>query len=158
MLWETKSDGAFRRVRLTAGLAIKTPYVFKFKYLFQLWRRAQSPIALSWWLREWRELFYEGCKHNQQEARRWKQIGTREVNGVSLCPVLYSQRWGLLVIMRRAAPLGRPVSMDEDMTAIGLIGKAQDTGRESTFGIIADKIVIVDYGWWIRTSTLQTRS
>jgi hypothetical protein len=158
MLWETKSDGAFRRVRLTARLAIKTPYVFKFKYLFQLWRRAQSPISLSWWLREWRELFYEGCKHNQQEARRWKQIGTQEVNGVSLCPVLYSQRWGLLVIMRRAAPLGRPVSMDEDMTAIGLIGKAQDTGRESTFGIIADKIVIVDYGWWIRTSTLQTRS
>jgi hypothetical protein len=56
--------------------------------------------------------------------------------------------------MCRAAPLGRPVSMEEDMTAIGLIGK----GRESTFGIIADKVVIVDYGWWIRTSTAQTRS
>ncbi|MGB9121202.1 MAG: hypothetical protein WCE73_11325 [Candidatus Angelobacter sp.] len=60
--------------------------------------------------------------------------------------------------MRRAAPLGRPVSMEEDMTAIGLIGKSQDTGRESTFGIIADKVVIVDYRWWIRTSTAQTRS
>ena len=157
MLWETKSDGAFRRVRLTARLAIKTPYVFKLNYLFQLWRRAHRPISLSWWLKEWWELFYEGCKHNQQEAHRWKQIGTEEVNGISLCPVLYSERWGLLVIMRRACPLGRPVSMEEDMTAIRLIGKPQDTGKETTFGIIADKVVIVDYGWWRRTSAVQTR-
>ena len=150
MLWETRTDGAFRCVRLTAGLAVKTPYVSRFKYLFQLWRRARSPISVSWWLREWWELFYEGCKHNQQEVSRWTQIGAREVNGVSLCPVRYSLRWGLLVVMLRAAPLGRPVSLQEDMTAFGLIGKSQDTGKQSTFGVIAGKVVIVDYGWWIR--------
>lgn len=107
-------------------------------------------MSFLWWYREWGSLFYEGCKHNQQEALRWKQIGTQEVNGLSLCPVLRSQRWGLLVVMPKAGPLGRAVSLEEDMTAIGLIGKSQDTGKESTYGVLAGKVVIVDYGWWIR--------
>lgn len=150
LFWTTKSDGAFRCVRLTNRYAIKTPYVFKVRYLFQLWQRKQKPMSFLWWYREWWSLFYEGCKNNEQEALRWKQIGAQEVNGVSLCPVLRSQRWGLLVVMPKAGPLGRAVSLEEDMTAIGLIGKSQDTGRESTYGVLAGKVVIVDYGWWIR--------
>jgi hypothetical protein len=50
--------------------------------------------------------------------------------------------------MRKAAPLGRPVSIPEDMAAINLIGMSQDTGRESTFGILDGQVVVVDYGWW----------
>src|ERR1700684_4557441 len=98
LFWTTKSDGAFRCVRLTNRLAIKTPYVFKIRYLFQLWRREQRPISPLWWSRQWWELFYEGRMHNQQEARRWKEHGPQEINGVSLCPVLCSQRWGLWVV------------------------------------------------------------
>jgi hypothetical protein len=134
MLWETKSDGAFRRVRLTSALVFKTPYVFKFRYLFQLWQRAHKPISPSWWFREWWELFYEGCQHNQQEARRWKEMGAREISTVSLCPVRCSQRWGLLVIMSRAGPLGRPVSLEEDMAAIHLIGRSRIQARRVPSG------------------------
>jgi hypothetical protein len=134
---------------LTDALVFKTPYVFKLRYLSQLWQRAHKPLSLSWWLRQWWELFYEGCKHNQQEASRWKEIGSQEIAGVSLCPVLRSLRWGLLIVMPRAAPLGRSVSLEEDMAAGSLIGKFQDTGKQSTFGILAGKIVVVDYGWWV---------
>jgi len=154
ILWTTRSDGAFRCVRLAERLAIKTPYVFKVRYLCQLWQRQQKPMSPLWWFRQWWDLFYEGCKHNQQEARRWKQIGAQEVNKVGLCPALRSQRWGLLVVMPRAAPLGRHVSIDEDMTAAHLIDRRQDTGKESTFGILNSKVVIVDYGWWIRPRTV----
>jgi hypothetical protein len=150
LLWTARQDGAFRCVRLTSRFAIKTPYIFKIRYLYLLWQRAQRPISASWWCREWRSLFYEGCKHNQQEGLRWKQQGAQEINGVSLCPVLHSQRWGLFVVMLRAAPLGRTVSLEEDMAAIQLIGKSQDSGKQSTYGIVAGKVVIVDYGWWIR--------
>jgi len=148
MLWEIKSDGSSRRVHLTEHLAIKTPYVFKFRDLFQLWRGMGRPMSPLWWPTQWWKRFYEGCKHNQQEARRWKERGSRQIGGISLCPVLCSQRWGLLVVMRKAAPLGRPVSIEEDMAAINLIGMSQDTGRESTFGILDGKVVVVDYGWW----------
>jgi hypothetical protein len=48
--------------------------------------------------------------------------------------------------------------LEEDMTAIGLIGKSQDTGKESTYGVLAGDVVIVDYGWWIRLpSVVPTR-
>ena len=57
---------------------------------------------------------------------------------------------GTFCVMLRAAPLGRTVSLEEDMTAIHLIGKSQDSGKQSTCGILAGKVVIVDYGWWIR--------
>jgi hypothetical protein len=60
--------------------------------------------------------------------------------------------------MPKAGPLGRAVSLEEDMTAIGLIGKSQDTGKESTYGVLAGDVVIVDYGWWIRLpSVVPTR-
>jgi hypothetical protein len=150
---ETKNDGLFRRVRLMGDLAFKTPYVFKFKYLFRLWK-VRRPTSLSWWFMEWWDLFYEGCKHNQQEGRRWKEIGEQEQNGISLCPVRFSQRWGWLLVMPRAGPLGRPVSLEEDMTAIYLIGRSQDTGKESTYRIISGKVAIVDYGWWMRPRRL----
>jgi hypothetical protein len=146
ILWTTKSDGAFRCVRLTERLAIKTPYVFKVRYLCQLGQRQQKPTSPLWWFRQWWACFTKAANITSRKRRRWKRIGAQEVNKVTLCPVLRSQRWGLLVVMPRAAPLGRHVSIDEDMTAAHLIDKRQDTGKESTFGILDGKVVIVDYG------------
>lgn len=78
-------------------------------------------------------------------------MGTQEINGVSLCPVLYHLPLGLLVVMTKAEPLGRsPTFPEEDFAAKALIGRSQDTGKPDTFGIINGKVVVVDYGWWVR--------
>jgi len=151
MLWTTNTNGRYRCVRFVNGLAFKTPYLFRCADLMFDWRRVGRPYSLRWWLREWCDRFQGALKHNQQEVRRWQEMGTREINGVSLCPVLYHLPLGLLVIMLKAEPLGRsPTFPEEDFAAGALIGRSQDTGKPDTFGIINGKVVVVDYGWWVR--------
>ena len=149
MLWKTNSDGATRRVRLIDGLAFKTPYLFKYEDLIFWWDKAGRPKSIRLLLKNWWwELFHTGCKHNAQEVRRWQELGAREISGVSLCPVRFYLPWGLLVVMTRAEPLGRKVSLEEDHAARQLIGRSMDTGKTDTFGIIVGRVVVVDYGWW----------
>lgn len=62
---------------------------------------------------------------------------------------------GTLGCHAQSRAIGATCGLQEDMTAIGLIGKSQDTGKESTYGILAGKMVIVDYGWWIRPQTVR---
>jgi hypothetical protein len=153
MLWKTNSRGAFRCVRLIDGLAFKTPYVFKYTDLVFHWKRAGKPKSIRWLLKDWWwDLFHAGCKHSQQEFRRWQQIREREINGVSLCPVRFHLPFGLLVVMTKADPLphGQSVSIVEDLAAAALISRNQDTGKPDTYGLINGNLVVVDYGWWIR--------
>jgi hypothetical protein len=150
MLWKTKTDGAYRCVRLIDGVAIKTPYLFKFEDLAFLWEKDGRPKSIRWLKNWWWELFRTGCKHNEQEARQWGKLGAQEINGVRLCRVRRCLPWGLAVVMDKAEPLGRPVRFpEEDFAARTLIGRAQDLNKESTFGIVAGNVVIVDYGWWV---------
>lgn len=151
MLWRTTTNGAYRCVRFIDGFALKTPYLFKYADLIANWRISGKPKSLRWWLSEWWNLFYSGLKHNQQEVRRWEEKGTQEISGVSLCPIRFHLPLGLLVVMTKADPLGRsPTFPDEDFAAFHLIGKWQDTGKPETFGIINGKVVVVDYGYWVR--------
>jgi hypothetical protein len=148
MLWKTISDGASRRVRLVDGLAFKTLYLFKYSDLIFWWDKAGRPKSIRWLLKDWWwDLFHTGCKHNEQEVRRWQELGGQEIKGVRLCPVRFYLPWGLLVVMTRADPLGRSVSLEEDNAARWLIGMSRDTGRPDTFGFINGKLVVVDYGW-----------
>jgi hypothetical protein len=150
MLWETNTNGGYRCVRFIDGLAFKTPYLFKYTDLIFYWNRAGRPKSFLWWLREWWNVFFRGCKHNEQEVRRWREKGTQEISGIRLCPVRFRLPFGLLVVMTKAGPLGRSVSLEEDMAAGSLIGKFQDTGKPDTFGLINGNVVVVDYGWWVK--------
>jgi hypothetical protein len=153
MLWKTTTKGAFRCVRLIDGLALKSPYVFKYTDLVFHWKLAGKPKSILWLLKDWWwDLFYAGCKHNQQEVRRWQQIGPQEINGVRLCPVQFHLPFGLLVVMTKADPLpeGRTVSITEDVAAAALMRRHQDTGKPDTYGFINGNLVVVDYGWWVR--------
>jgi hypothetical protein len=149
MLWKTNRNGAYRCVRLIDGLAVKTPHLFKYEDLVFYWQKAGRPKSPLWWFRQWWSVLYRGCKHNEQEVRRWCEMGTREINDVRLCPIRYHLRYGLLVVMTKAEPLNRTVSMTEDMAAGALIGKFQDTGKPDTFGLVNGRVVVVDYGWWV---------
>jgi hypothetical protein len=151
MLWTTNTSGAYRCVRLIDGLALKTPHLCKYSDLKFHWERAGKPSSPSWWFKTWWNGFYGGLKHNQQEVRRWHEVGTREIDGVSLCPIRFHLTLGLLVIMTKADPLGRrPTFPAEDYAAFHLIGSWRDTGKPDTFGIINGKVVVVDYGWWVQ--------
>jgi hypothetical protein len=153
MLWKIKVGGAFRCVRLIDGLALKTPYVFKYTDLVFHWKKAGKPKSIRWLLKDWWwDLFRAGCKHSQQEVRRWQQMGAQEINGVRLCPVRFHLRCGLLVVMTKADPLpqGRSVSIIEDLAAAALIGRNQDTGKPDSYGLINGHLVVVDYGWWVQ--------
>ena len=147
------TTGRSRFVLLADGLAFKTPYLFKYSDLIEQWRlarRAGKRRSIEWLFKEWwLGLFRLGCEHNKQEVRRWQQMGTQEVNGVGLCRIRKFLPWGLLVIMDRADPLGRTVSLEEDNAARILIGMNRDTGKPDTFGFVNGNVVVVDYGWWI---------
>jgi hypothetical protein len=150
MTWTTNTSGAYRCVRLIDGIALKAPYLLKYSDLNFHAGRARKIGSLSCWLKGWWDRFYRGLKHNQQEVRRWRELGAREIDGVSLCPIRFHLPLGLLVVMARALPLGRPPTFPkEDQAAFHLIGRWQDTGKEDTFGIINGKVVVVDYGWWV---------
>jgi hypothetical protein len=136
------------------GLAFKAPYLFRCSDLVIDWRKTGRPKSMLWWLKEWRDRFHGARMHNQQEVRRWKEMGTQEIGGVSLCPVRFHLPLGLLVVMTKAEPLGRSPSFpEEDYAAFHLIGKWQDTGKPDTFGIINGRVVVVDYGWWVRKAS-----
>ncbi len=53
MLWKTKTNGAFPRVRLSGGLAFKTPYTLNCRQLKSDWRRFGRPKSLPWLWKTW---------------------------------------------------------------------------------------------------------
>ena len=166
MLWETKSDGLFRVVRLTRHHAFKTPHLLNRKQLNNDWRLLGTPgekPSIAWLWNTWCKLFRENCSVNEREANRWLEWhrdGEQTISGVGLCPIRFYLPHGLLVVMRRAdnVPAGR-VDMNQDFLSNGfvsseemraaalLIGRDQDTSKPSTYGLINGQLVVVDYGF-----------
>lgn len=79
-----------------------------------------------------------GFKANRYERRRW------QTGDVRLCPILFSDPFGLLVIMRRAADL-EPVEAWEIIAQTDFSGLPHDTIPENV-GLIDGRLVMVDYG------------
>ena len=52
--------------------------------------------------------------------------------------------------MTKADPLGRGVSLEEDMAAGSLTGNFQDTGKPDTFELINGNVGVADYEWWVK--------
>lgn len=165
MLWETKSDGLFRVVRLTRHFAFKTPHFLNRRQLKNDWKLLRIPgkPSIAWRWKTWRKLFRENCAMNQQEVQtwlEWHRNGEQKISGVGLCPIRFYLPYGFLVVMSRAdnVPAGRVdvshdflsngfVSDAETRAASLLIGRNQDTTKPSTYGLIDGKLVVVDYGW-----------
>ena len=166
MLWETKSGGLFRVVRLTRHLAFKTPHILNRKQLKNDWKLLGKPGAkpsITWLWKTWCKLFRENCSVNEREVQTWlawHRDGEQKINGVGLCPILYYLPHGLLVVMRRAenVPVGRVdvkgdflsngfVSFEEMRAAALLIGRDQDTSKPDSYGLINGRVVVVDYGF-----------
>jgi len=172
MLWETKSDGLFRVVRLTRHFAFKTPHILNRKQLKNDWKLLGTPGAkpsITWRWRTWCKLFRENCSVNQREVQtwlEWHRNSEQKISGVGLCPILYYLPHGLLVVMNRAAkvPAGR-VNVDQDLGSNGLvsseemraaailIGRNQDTSKADTYGLINGQLVVVDYGFVVAPMT-----
>lgn len=166
MLWETKSDGLFRVVRLTRRFAFKTPHILNRKQLRNDWALQGTPgekPSIAWRWKTWRTLFRENCSVNEREANNWLEWhrnGEQRISSVGLCPIRFYLPHGLLVVMRRAnnVPAGRVdvnqdflsngfVSSEEMRAAARLIGRDQDTSKPSTYGLIKGQLVVVDYGF-----------
>jgi hypothetical protein len=166
MLWETKSDGLFRVVRLTRRFAFKTPHILNRRQLKNDWKLQGTPGAkpsIAWRWRTWRKLCRENCSMNEREVKtwlEWHRNGEQKISGVGLCPIRYYLPLGLLVVMKRAdkVPAGR-VDVSHDFLSNGfvsdaemraaslLIGRNQDTNKPDTYGLINRHLVVVDYGW-----------
>ena len=166
MLWETKTDGLFRVVRLTRRFAFKTPHILNRRQLKNDWRLLGTPGAkpsMAWRWRTWRKLFCENCSMNEREVQTWLEWqgkGEQTVSGVGLCPIRFYLPFGLLVVMKRAekVPARRVdashgylcnefVSDAEMQAASLLIGRNQDTSKPDTYGLIDGQLVVVDYGF-----------
>jgi hypothetical protein len=163
MLWETKSDGLFRVVRLTRRFAFKTPHILNRRQLKNDWKLLGTPGAkpsIAWRWRTWRKLFRENCSMNEREVQtwlEWHRNGEQKISGVGLCPIRYYLPLGLLVVMKRAdkVPAGR-VDVSHDFLSNGfvsdaevraaslLIGRNQDTSKPNTYGLINGHLVVVD--------------
>jgi hypothetical protein len=165
MLWETKSDGLFRVVRLTRRFAFKTPHILNRRQLKSDWRslRISGKPSIAWRWKTWCKLFRENRTVNESEVQtwlEWHRKGEQKISGVGLCPIRLYLPHGLLVVMRRAdeVPAGRVdvrqdvpsngfVSSEEMRAAALVMGRNQDTSKPSTYGLIDGALVIVDYGW-----------
>jgi hypothetical protein len=166
MLWQTKSDGLFRVVRLTHHFAFKTPHILNRKQLKSDWRQVGTPgvkPSLAWRWKTWCKLFRENCSVSENEVQTWSEWhrnGEQKISGVGLCPIRFYLPHGFLVVMRRAdkVPAGRVdvsqdvgsngfVSSEEMRAAELLMGKKQDIRKPSTYGLIDGQLVVVDYGW-----------
>ena len=112
--------GAFRTVLLVGRIAIKLPHL----------RHAAAGMRSNRWEREmW---------------RIWRPIFECWTN---LCPILFADRFGFIVVMMRAS---QPVTIDEI--------EAEDPdcypdidvefGKSANFGRFKGRIVAVDYGLW----------
>jgi hypothetical protein len=166
MLWETKTNGNFRIVRLTRRFAFKTPRILDRRGLDGEWRRFGNPAekpSIAWLWRTWLKLFRQNRVVNEEELRtyeEWERKGSQKVGGIGLCPILFHLPWGLLNVMPRAAPVPPDrVNKEQDflsngavsfaeMNAAGiLMGRHADTGKTDTFGFVNGQLVIIDYGW-----------
>lgn len=169
MLWETKSDGLFRVVRLTRHFAFKTPHILNRKQLKNDWKLLGTPGAkpsIAWRWKTCCKLFRENCSVSEREVQtwlEWHRNGEQKISGVGLCSIRYYLPHGLLVVMRRAenVPAGRVdvnrdflsngfVSFEEMRAAALLIGKDQDTSKPDAYGLIDGELVVVDYGFVAR--------
>jgi hypothetical protein len=151
MLWETKSDGLFRVVRLTRRFAFKTPHILNRRQLKNDWKLLGTPGArptIAWHWRTWRKLFRENCFMNEREVQtwlEWHRNGEQKIGGVGLCPIRSYLPHGFLVVMSRAdtVPAGR-VDENQDVLSKGFVSSDEMRAAAMLMG-------------WIRTRANQTR-
>lgn len=121
-------SGGTRIVILTEGLALKFPRINSWKH------------------------FVQGMLSNMTEGQ-WKDYGNRH-----LCPIKYSNRFGLLVIMVRAQEVTDKEKFEEDLSQLledeskGIDPYELGTdffeydGLPKNFGYIDGRLVKIDYG------------
>lgn len=115
-------SGSTRTVLLTKK------YAFKF------------PTFHSW------ESFLKGLTGNLQE-RKWKGV----TDDYHLCPLLYSNRFGLLNIMPRCTPIKNRGLYIIELTRICIMSPAAEEfyrrdAKPNNFGILHGRMVKLDYG------------
>ena len=109
--------GASRTVLLARGYAIKVPNT-----------------------RGWR-LFLSGLLGNMQE-RAFSRTGWKE-----LCPVLWSDPWGFVVVMPECEPLAKNLDDKSYQNFVTrAVGRVPVEHKRSSFGYLNGKLVAVDYG------------
>jgi hypothetical protein len=110
--------GVYRRVLLVGGLAIKLP-------------------------RLGRNRFSGGMRSNRWEREMWR-LWRIKYGWENLCPVLFADSFGLMVIMSRAAPVSwnevQAENPDYYPSPTDEYSKPEDYGR------LHGRIVAVDYG------------
>jgi hypothetical protein len=118
--------GATRNVLLTSRYAIKIPRVFPWSWI----------------------LFRLGFQCNRLE-RRYGCLGHQK-----LCPVLFADRWGILVIMPRCEP-AKPLEPYRDLSSRAMCQVEWDYWNSQglpfdnyyfNFGYYEGRLVALDYG------------
>ncbi|EPU3084357.1 hypothetical protein ACVV2V_002700 [Escherichia coli] len=126
---KVKTNGGTRIVILTERLALKFPRV-------DSWR-----------------CFVQGLLSNMTEGQ-WRDFGNKH-----LCPIKYSNRFGLLVVMARAQEVTNEEKFKEDLSqlledeSVGVdpcelgVDFFEYDGTSKNFGYIDGRLVKIDYGY-----------
>lgn len=105
---------------------------------------ARVRLRKSWRYRRWREIL-EGLNANRYEREKWK--ASRDA---CLCPILFSDVIGIIVVMPYACPLTEEefekLELEHIMKRAGTLWGARygDFKREN-YGMLDDRAVKVDY-------------
>jgi hypothetical protein len=128
--------GCSRMVLLAGAWAIKLPNL-KYRWPAALWGIIHNLAERSWWRAARGEFDPE-------------KISFQCVMQRLLCPVVFADRWGICVIMRRAEPL--PRDYDCPVVFEWLAGRFQLADcscpaekKMDSFGILNGEIVAIDY-------------
>lgn len=105
---------------------------------------ARLRLRNAWHYRRWRETL-EGLNANRHEREKWK--ASRDVR---LCPILFSDTLGIIVVMPYARALTdeefEKLEVEYIVERSHIFGKAHhgDFKREN-YGMLGDRVVKVDY-------------
>ena len=122
------AKGVYRRVFLVGQLAIKTPRL----------RRLAA-----------------GLRCNRWEREMWR-IWRTKFGWPNLCPILFADRAGLLVVMPRAE---QPVTEREAHEALGdFYPDITSETKSADFGRVGYRVVVLDYGLPDRDAVSERRA
>lgn len=101
---------------------------------------------------------FKHCRRcNLLEVSRWKEFGSKEFNGVSLCPVRFYLPFGILLVMPEAEHFSpeewsKITEYEKNIRFYGpaqSLGVMEDYGCRTSYGKLNGKIVVIDYGFYI---------
>jgi hypothetical protein len=137
MIYKT---GMYRIVWTVGCWALKFPRLHLWHYIrtfFALWNPKE-------WAESVKKIVGGNLEVNRNESTRWRASRNKEQWGIPLCPVLFCLPYGSLLVMRRADPLNRKLTEEEQHTGFNQLGG--DGVKPNSYGLLNGQLVIIDYG------------